>query len=167
MTCSNGAVVARLAGSTVRLEGCECNSSLCASLEKHGYLQRGTLDPLEAAYQIASGRIELYGCGSGWRCALKAIPALSIRLDELIVYMNLRRRGRKPQRGFRKHTLLYDHQGRTYEVLILSEGRPVRLGSLIEWSRQAVADNHVPIIAVVDRTGVVTFYEARASKSIQ
>jgi len=154
-------------GGLVRLVKC-LDKEFCRALRSAGYLDgQGRLDPLEAVYQVSRGRIEVEGCGSSWGCVFRLLTMLDIGLDLFVVYRDLRRKGRKPFKGFRPGTLLYKHEGRVYEVLVLSEGYPVTLSQLVEWSRQSVADNHVPIVAVVDRTGVVTYYEARASRSMQ
>jgi tRNA-intron endonuclease len=156
-----------LDGVSIKVAAC-IDEAFCESLRRAGYLSEdGTLDPLEAVYQVSRGRAELEGCGGGWSCAIQMMAVLEIDLDLFTVYRDLRRKGRRPRKGFRRKTLLYEREGRIYEVLVLSEGYVETLRSIIEWSRQAAADDHVPIIAVVDRTGLVTYYEARASRSIQ
>ena len=143
------------------------DKELCRSLEKAGYLEARVLDPVEAAYQLSRGRMLLEGCGTGWSCTLKLLQDFNVDIDVFAVYRDLRRKGRKPRMGFRPRTLLYEHNSRVHEVLVLSEGYVEKLSRIIEWGRQAAADNHTPIIAVVDRTGIITYYEARATKSIQ
>ena len=158
--------IASLGDSKVVLTSC-LDRDFCRSLERAGYLEAGALDPIEAAYQLSRDRILLEGCGTGWKCALKLLQDFSVDPDLFTVYRDLRRKGRKPKLGFRPRTLLYEHNSKVYEVLVLSEGYVEKLSRIIEWGRQAAADNHVPIIAVVDRTGIITYYEARASRSIQ
>ncbi len=162
----NAQIVASIESNNIKVKVCS-KRELCKSLEEQGYMSNWELDPLEAAYQAVRGRLYLDSCGSGWKCALKILSEFGLSLDVFIVYRDLRRKGRKPRLGFRKRTLIYEHNSRIYEVLILKEGYLERLLDLIEWSRLASADNHVPIIAVVDRTGIVTYYEARASRSLQ
>ncbi|MCE4610720.1 MAG: hypothetical protein F7B17_01970 [Desulfurococcales archaeon] len=158
--------IASLKNSKVVVTAC-LDKDFCRSLERAGYLEDNTLYPIETAYQLSRGRLLLEGCGTGWGCTLRLLHDFSIDLDMFTVYRDLRRKGRKPRLGFRPRTLLYEHNSKVHEVLVLSEGYVERLSKIIEWGRQAAADNHVPIIAVVDRTGIITYYEARASKSIQ
>lgn len=139
---------------------------LCRLLEERGYLAQGGLDPLEAAFQASRGKLELEGLGGGWRAALAAADAAGLSLKELIVYIDLRRRGRLPRRGLRPGTFEYRAGGRLYEVLILEEGETTTYGRLLDWSRSAVADDREPVIAIVDRNGDVTYYLARATRSI-
>lgn len=103
----------------------------------------------------------------GWGAALDVIRSLGLDLELFIVYYDLVRRGRKVRPGVRPRTLLYeDGAGRTYEVLVLNEGNSVSVESLVEWSRRAAADSHEPIIAVVDESGGVTYYQSRAARSL-
>ncbi len=125
----------------------------------------GDLDVLEAAYLVYRGKASFRG-ESGWGAAFKLLSEAGVDVDTFFVYMDLRRRGRRPRAGVRRRTLVYQHGSTRYEVLVLSEGYPVTLGSLIEWSRVSASDGYMPIIAVVDRHGVVTYYEARAVTSI-
>jgi len=37
---------------------------------------------------------------------------------------------------------------------------------IAEWSRLAVSDSHDPVVAVVDESGGVTYYEARTVKEL-
>ncbi|WP_062661971.1 SEN2-like domain-containing protein [Aeropyrum camini] len=124
---------ARLEGGSVVLEKC-FDSGYCRNLERLGYLRDRTLDPLEAAYQASRDMLCLGGI-RGWRAAIGVIASLGLSLDTALVYFDLRRKGRKPLAGVRRGTLVYEHGGRVYEVLVLSEGYPLKIGSLVEWSR--------------------------------
>ncbi|BAA79661.1 hypothetical protein APE_0685 [Aeropyrum pernix K1] len=156
---------ARLGVEGVFVEEC-FDGSYCRNLERIGYLRKGRLEPLEAAYQASRGMLCM-GETRGWAAAVEVIAGLGLSLDTALVYFDLRRKGRKPLVGVRRGTLVYEHGGRVYEVLVLSEGYPLKIGSLVEWSRGASMDNHSPIVAIVDRTGLITYYEARAVRSIQ
>ncbi|MCE4604893.1 MAG: hypothetical protein F7B20_08045 [Aeropyrum sp.] len=155
---------ARVDSGRVLLSSC-VDRGFCGQLEGYGYLRGGELDPLEAAFQASRGLICVAG-SHGWAAALEVLSASGTHLDLALVYFDLRRKGRKPKPGVRRGTLVYVHGGRVYEVLVLSEGYPASLGELVEWSRGAIADSHTPIVAVVDRTGLVTYYEARAVTSL-
>lgn len=97
-----------------------------------------------------------------WAGALRIISEQGVDLELFLVYYDLRRRGRKVRPGHRPRTLLLEERpGRVAEVLVLSEGRPVRASDIVEWSRLAVSDSHEPVLAIVDENGGITYYEAR------
>lgn len=133
------------------------------SLERNGYIRDGEVDALEAAYQASRGRLVVDG-KEGWEAALAIISESRVDLPLFIVYSDLRRRGLMVWRGARRSTLVARRGGsKPIEVLVLYEGRPFSVGELAEWSRLASGDNHEPVVAVVDRLGVVTYYSVRAS----
>ncbi len=102
-----------------------------------------------------------------WQKAIKMIEDLHLDLETFIVYFDLRRRGKKVTVGPRPRTLLYNvTDNRTAEVLILSEGNYVKLMDIVRWSQRAVADAHEPILAIVDESGGVTYYEARVVRQL-
>ncbi len=144
----------------------ECfEERLCRILEDRGVLANGVLDELEAAYLIARCRARV-GVECGW---VKAIEVLSgpDKVDLFLVYYDLRKRGRRVVRGYRRRTLIvYRGSSRPVEVLVLSEGSLVTIGDIIEWSRIASGDGKDPVVAVVDGHGNVTYYEARAVSTL-
>ncbi len=97
-----------------------------------------------------------------WAEALRIISEGDFDLELFLVYYDLRRRGRKVRLGHRPRTILLEERSnRIVEVLVLSEGRPVRASEIVEWSRLAVSDSHEPVLAIVDENGGITYYEAR------
>ena len=154
----------KLEDNNILIEECE-DEKLCSSLKEHGYIVGDYIDPLEAFYLLSKGKAELNG-STGWRTALLLALTLGLDVDLAFVYIDLRRRGRKPRLGVRKRTLVYAWKGGRFEVLVLSEGYPVRLGDIVEWSRIASGDGYTPVVAVVDRHGTVTYYEARTVTSL-
>ncbi|MGC9209666.1 MAG: hypothetical protein ACP5FT_00100 [Acidilobus sp.] len=97
-----------------------------------------------------------------WSQALAMIERSGLDFELFLVYYDLRRRGRRVSMGRRPRTLLIDEgSGRIMEVLVLSEGRPVKLSDIAEWSRLAVSESHEPVLAIVDENGGITYYEAR------
>jgi len=77
-------------------------------------------------------------------------------------YYNLRRRGRKvlPE-GRREGTLIEIRKGVWWaEYLVLEEGVKVPIRALLSWIDEARANDLKSIIAIVDRNGSVTYYEA-------
>jgi len=139
----------------------------CGSERACRGLDPDDIDPLEVAYRVVKGVLEVEGRGSGWGPALSLLEAVGVPVDLFIVFYDLRRRGRRVRRGVRPGTLLVDLGGRRFEILVLSLGVKRRLGGLLEWSRLAAADDREPVIAVVDGYGSVTYYTARTSDSIR
>ncbi len=78
------------------------------------------------------------------------------------VYLELRRRGRLPIPGPRENTLILIRSRRnpkqTHYILVLEEGRPVRVSQLAMFVEEARKRNLEPVLAIVDRYGDVTFY---------
>ena len=138
--------------------------SYCRDLEREGYLADGVLDGLEACYQCILGNISLGG-SVGWDCVLSIISSTGIWLPLFIVYHDLRRRGRRPRLGVRDNTLWVPVGGGRLEVLVVEEGSLFSFERLGVWSRSASRDGFIPIIAIVDRVGGVTYYEARVVES--
>ena len=157
-------MVVAVEGGVVRLVECR-SERICRLMEEHGSLRDGVLDPLEAAYQAARGRVYLGGA-TGWEAALSIVSSTGVPVDLFLVYYDLRRRGRRVRRGVRPGTLLVDYGGRKVEILVLSEGVRVPLWRLASWSRLAAGDGYEPVVAVVDSYGRPTYYTARASTSL-
>jgi len=134
------------------------NRDFCKQL---GLEENQRIDGLEAAYFLSIKKACIGG-RSGWDEALDFLEKLSVPLHLFIVYYDLRRRGRKVQRGLRDSTLLADVPGRKkIEVLILREGEEVKPSSISNWSELAVSDSYTPVVAIVDKNGEVTYYESR------
>lgn len=102
-----------------------------------------------------------------WDAALSVLREFNVKLEAFLVYYDLRRRGRRVRPGPRPNTLIYeDPSGKLSEVLILSEGSYIKLNDILEWSIRASADSHRPVIAIIDETGVITYYEARTLRTL-
>jgi len=83
---------------------------------------------------------------------------------EFETYLDLRKRGRHPIPGPRPHTFLLRRrkmeQKYTHYVLVLEENRPISLETLYSFIREAFSNSWEPILAIVDRYGDLTYYEA-------
>ncbi len=157
---------ARITGDILRLVRC-LSVRFCNQMRSAGSLKEDVIDPLEGAYQLARGRIKVENVPSGWIGALEVVYRLVSDVDLFIVYYDLRRRGRRVKRGLRPRTLIVEYsRSRILEVLVLSEGRYTSLMEIADWSKSAARDEHLPVIAIVDDYGIVTYYEARASNTI-
>jgi len=77
-------------------------------------------------------------------------------------YYYLRRKGKKvlPE-GRREGTIIEIRKNKWWaEYLVLEEGVKIALSGLVEWVEETRANDLKAVIAVVDRNGSVTFYEA-------
>ncbi len=155
----------RLAKGGVEVVECR-DRGFCTGLERDGYLSGGVITPLEAAYQCIAGGLELEGVGGGWGCGLRVVSGSGIWLPLFLVYLDLRRRGRKPKLGVRDNTLWVAVGGKRLEFLVVEEGGLLSLDRLGGWSRLAAGDGYTPILAIVDRLGGVVYYEARVVESL-
>ncbi len=83
---------------------------------------------------------------------------------EFETYLDLKKRGRHPIPGPRPHTFLLRRrkmeQKYTHYVLVLEENRPISLETLYSFIREAFSNSWEPILAIVDRYGDLTYYEA-------
>ncbi|MEB2835992.1 MAG: hypothetical protein GSR80_001201 [Desulfurococcales archaeon] len=160
------ALEARVDEGRVTLVACHAEQ-FCRTLEERGYLEGGRLYPLEAAFQASRGRVALAGGQTGWEAFLDIIRITGVPLKLAIVYRLLRNRYPEVREWTRPSTLLArPRSGRPLEVLVLEEGEEITIEGLLEWSEAAAKDGHEPVIAVVDRNGQTTFYEARSVGAI-
>ncbi len=115
----------------------------------------------ELAYRAVAERRD-------WAEALGILGQSDVDFELFLVYYDLRRRGRRVRLGHRPRTLIFDVKpNRIAEVLVLSEGRPVKASDIVEWSRLAVSDSHEPVLAIVDEGGGITYYEARVVSELR
>ncbi|MET1129224.1 MAG: hypothetical protein ABWW70_07905 [Thermoproteota archaeon] len=79
------------------------------------------------------------------------------------VYLDLRRRGRVAVAGPRRYTLLVKRRKTdkryTFYILALEEGRPIKIDLLDAFTEEAQKNKWIPVVAIVDRYGDVTYYE--------
>ncbi len=160
------ALEVRVDEGVVALAACHAEH-FCRSLEERGYLESGRLYPLEAAFQASRGRVALADGQAGWGAFLEIVRSARVPLKLAIVYRLLRNRYAEVREWTRPSTLLArPRSGRPLEVLVLEEGEEITIEGLLGWSEAAAKDGHEPVIAVVDRNGQTTFYEARSVGAI-
>ncbi len=140
--------------------------SFCKRLAERTYMNPKTklLDSLEAALWVSRSQLGING-KTGWASSLDLISILKIPLKMFITYLALRRRYPRVYAWTRRDTLIaygLEGQGKKLEILVLEEGEEILIENIVDWSIAASKDDHEPIIAIVDRNGSVTFYEARA-----
>ena len=139
----------------------ECGElRLCSKLRVDQRLDEdGFLDLLEAGYLAFQGLLCVED-KCGWD-AFSIISRLVGDLSLLTVYIDLRRRGKRVIRGPLRDSLLVLGGSRSVEIHVLAEYREVNLSDLIGRLKLSVANNRNPVLAIVDRTGIITYYEAR------
>lgn len=147
------------------LEKC-FDQEFCVNMLKSGFIDlKGNIDPLEAIHLLALGRISIDD-RTGWEEALRLIDRFNVGLSLFLVYHDLRKRGRRVKLGLRPNTLVLNMGSRRVEVLVLEEGKLMTLSDLAEWSKSCIASGYEPVVAIVDRYGVITYYEARVTSEI-
>jgi len=85
--------------------------------------------------------------------------------DLYIVYRDLRKRGYIPRivHDAAPPTILFSRgkEGEIkYSVFILSEGKPISVTDLVEIVEKALKNKRIPILAIVDKDGNISYYEA-------
>jgi tRNA-intron endonuclease len=155
-------VKARLARSGV--EVLEDEGAAALSREGYGVMSGGVLrlSPVETLYLAYRGRLLVEKDGEV--VPFDRLVALFSEEDEMIwvrfaVYHDLRLRGRRVSRGPSPHSLVYTGPGgERVEVYVLEESRMTSLSEIMEYIDESVRNDRVPVLAIVDRHGDVTYY---------
>jgi tRNA-intron endonuclease len=123
------------------------------------------IHPIEALHLLyrGTGRVIAGGEELDFTRLLGAYSRLNpLALAYYEAYLELRRRGRLPIPGPRENTLILIRSRRnprhTHYILVLEEGRPVRVSQLAGFIEEARRRGLEPVLAIVDRYGDVTFY---------
>lgn len=144
----------------------ECiDRNLCESLRVDGYIKGNEISPLEALYQATRSTVQIEE-KSGWDAALRALEALGISLGLFLVYQDLRRRGKRVRPGFRENALVFERDDRLVEVIVLEEGKKIRVERLVEKIREIQASGREVNIAIVDESGTISYYHGRLVKRL-
>ncbi len=166
MNEARGDIQVRVVTEGRKLKIVECVSSrLCTKLEELGKLSPdGYLDVYEAGYLAYKGMLELNG-KVGDTAFEKILPLID---DFLMfqVYLDLRKRGKRVIRGPAKRSLLIIEPNRIIEVHVLGEGEHITPGALADLADYSTANSRIPIVAIVDSTGIITYYNMRRSDNI-
>lgn len=148
----------------LRVVNCREAKSLCSSLLKSGFMSEDHyVDALEALYQTALENA-VYEGRDGWRAVVELLKILDIELSLFLVYYDLRKKGRRVKTSPypRSDLVLEGSSGRIAELLVLEAGERVKLRDIAEWARLVQASSHVPVVAIVDELGAITYYEVSA-----
>ncbi|MDK2384759.1 MAG: hypothetical protein QI199_08170 [Candidatus Korarchaeota archaeon] len=153
---------ARLVDGAVVVE----DRSHAEALAREGYgapLREGLeLDPLEALYLAYRGRLVVRDTG-GRRLGFEELVETLSRHDDMLwvrftVYHDLRSRGRRVSRGPAPGSLVYTGPDGRIEVYVLEESRMTSLNEVMEYIDASTRNDRVPVLAIVDRHGDVTYY---------
>ena len=144
----------------------ECLSTrLCSKLEEYGKLRDGYIDPYEAGFLVYKGVAEFNG-----KTGEEAFEKIIGFIDDFLmfqVYLDLRKRGKRVSRGPRRRSLLLIEGSHVYEVHVMSEGEIITPRELAELSKYSLANARTPIAAIVDSTGIITYYSMAKSDIIK
>lgn len=123
------------------------------------------LDIVEVAYLLLSGRLVIETAGN------KIISDLDSLLDDyyacfreffwpkLIVYKDLRDRGRRVRIVGENRFIVRDKHGALRLVFILEEGRQISIDDLVNYVDVSMDNGLVPVFAIVSLQGDLTYYE--------
>ncbi len=121
------------------------------------------LDPLEVAYLLHEDRAIVFGDG-GKILTLRDLASMYADKKEwwllFTVLHDLYKRGRIARRGFGENDLILEREGKRYQIYVTEENVIVSVNELLEWIDKTFAKNMIPVIAVVDMYGDVTYYKA-------
>ncbi len=81
------------------------------------------------------------------------------------VLLDLRERGRRARSGYSPRELLYVRGSERVLVLVLEENTLIEASLILEWVRSALMRGYIPVVAVVDAHGDVTYYSASVVRS--
>ncbi|MCE4614573.1 MAG: hypothetical protein F7B60_03495 [Desulfurococcales archaeon] len=149
-----------------KLKVIECLSErLCSKLEEYGKIQDNGLDVYEAGFLAYKGLLEVNG-KTGEDAFEKILPLID---DFLVfqVYLDLRKRGKRVIRGPIRRSLLLIEGSRIYEIHVLGEGEFTTPKDIVKLAEYSSVNARHPVVAIVDSTGIITYYTMRKSDSIR
>jgi len=127
------------------------------------YPMGSILDPLEVAYLLHEDKAIVYG-SRGEKITLRDLAYMHADKKEwwllFTVLHDLYKRGRIAKRGFGENDLVLEREGKKYRIYVTEENVVVPISELLEWIEKAFSKNMIPVIAVVDMYGDVTYYKA-------
>lgn len=149
-----------------KLKITECLSDrLCSKLKEYGKIQDDYLEIYEGGFLAYRGMLEVNG-KSGEEAFENILPLID---DFLVfqVYLDLRKKGKKVVRGPASRSLLLIEGSRIYEIHVLGEGENTTPKDIVKLAEYSSANARQPVVAIVDSTGIITYYTMRKSDSIK
>lgn len=121
------------------------------------------LDPLEVAFLLHEGKAIVFK-ENGETLSLKDLAIMYSDKREwwllFTVLHDLFKRGRIVKRGFGERDLILERDNKKYQIYVAEENVMVSINELIEWIDNSFSKNMIPVIAIVDMYGDVTYYKA-------
>jgi tRNA-intron endonuclease len=122
------------------------------------------LNIIEISYLLLTGRIIVETDGriistleDFMKSSLECFKEYS--WSNLVVYKDLRDRGRKVRVLGKNVFMMKDKHGDIRLVLILEEKSPLGVKDIIEFAEKSMRNNITPIVAIVSLQGEITYYE--------
>jgi len=127
------------------------------------YREGEVLDFIEASYLVYMGRAKALD-ESGRELEVKDLFMRYASGDLwwilFTVFTDLASRGRRVRKGYGERDIIVEHGGKTYMVYVTEEGVEIPIVTLLSWIESSHHKDMIPVIAVVDMYGDVTYYQA-------
>ncbi len=127
------------------------------------YREGETLDLFEASYLVYSGRARALDENNrelGIRELFMRYASGNLWWILFTVFTDLASRGRRIRRGYGERSIIVEHGGQRYLVYVTEEGVEIPIITLLSWIEGSQHKDMIPVIAVVDMYGDVTYYQA-------
>ncbi|MDT7888383.1 MAG: hypothetical protein RQ885_05350 [Desulfurococcales archaeon] len=127
------------------------------------YREGDVLDLIEASYLVYTGRAKALD-ESGRELDAKELFRRYASGDLwwilFTVFTDLASRGRRVRRGYGERDLVVEHGNKIYMIYVTEEGAEIPMITLLSWIESSHHKDMIPVIAVVDMYGDVTYYQA-------
>jgi len=127
------------------------------------YREGDVLDLIEASYLVYTGRAKALD-ESGRELDAKELFRRYASWDLwwilFTVFTDLASRGRRVRRGYGERDLVVEHGNKIYMIYVTEEGAEIPMITLLSWIESSHHKDMIPVIAVVDMYGDVTYYQA-------
>jgi tRNA splicing endonuclease len=126
------------------------------------YREGEELDLIEASYLVYTGRAKAFD-EDGKELDVKELFKRYARGDLwwilFTVFTDLASRGRRVRKGYGERDLVVEHGNNRYRVYVTEEGAEISMITLLSWIESSHHKDMIPVIAVVDMYGDVTYYQ--------
>lgn len=125
------------------------------------------LDMAELTYLVYKDLCDVYVENNKFDLAslYSRFPQMDYAWSKFTVLLDLRERGRRAKSGYSPRELLYTKGGEKVLVLVLEENTLIEASKIVDWVRSAIMREFMPVIAIVDAHGDVTYYSASISRA--
>ncbi|MEM0043377.1 MAG: hypothetical protein QXJ51_00010 [Sulfolobales archaeon] len=127
------------------------------------YREGEAIEPLEVAYLLQEERAIVLD-ESNRVLELKDLVMIYSSKREwwllFTVLYDLHKRGRIARRGFGDRDLILEREGKKYQIYVTEENVFIPISIILDWIESSMKKGFIPVIAVVDMYGDVTYYKA-------